>query len=637
MIPRSILCLALAAVLSDPARASDLESYDFADLSLEELGSIQVTSVSKRSQPLADAPGSIYVITAEAIRRSGVTTLAEAMRLAPNLQVSRVDARNYAVAARGFNNPFQNKLLVLIDGRTVYSPLFSGVYWDAQDVVLEDIDRIEVISGPGATLWGSNAVNGVINILTKSADATQGGLAAAGASHLERHGVVRYGGTSAGGASYRIYGKSSAADDTRTAAGISIPTGWDRRQTGFRTDWGDVNRRLTLQGDAYTGDLRQFGTRDIRIGGANLLGHMTNRLDDGSLFNIQAYWDYTKRDQPLAFVEHLHTLDLQVQHALKPGRNHDLVWGGGYRVAFDDVVNESNFAFLPGDLTMRWGNLFVQDEVALRDNLHVTGGLKLEHNSYTGIEFLPTLRVAWKPSTNQLVWGAASRSVRSPSRIDRDFYSPANPAVVAGVPQYAVAGGPEFESEVANVVELGLRGQPSPTLSYSLTAFASRYDDLRTLEPNPNGPGLVFANLGRGRTHGLEAWGSWQIRRTWRLSGGFVVQRVRTELKAGSQDATGTTGLATADPSHFWSLRSSHDLADDQELDFTLRHTSSLPNPRVPSYTALDIRYAWKLRRDLELSIVGQNLLDRRHAEFGAEPGRSEFERSLFVKLFWQQ
>jgi iron complex outermembrane receptor protein len=620
-----------------PGRAAPWDASAVADLSLEEIAQVQVTSVSKKAELLIDAPASVFVITGEDIRRSGASSLPEAMRLAPNLQVARVDARNYAITARGFNSPFANKLLVLIDGRTVYSPLFSGVFWDAQDVVLEDIDRIEVISGPGATMWGANAVNGVINVITKTAGATQGGLAGIGAGKDERNGVARYGGSLDNGGHYRVYGKYAENDDTRNAAGTQIPTGWRRKQTGFRTDWDNANRSFTLQGDAYDGALHQFMTRDIGIAGANLLGRMDTRLADGSEASLQAYWDYTERRQPNAFIEHLNTLDLQFQHALKAGKVHGIIWGGGYRLALDRVKNDVAFAFLPGSLNMHWGNVFVQDEIALRDNLRLTLGAKLENNNYTGTEFLPTARLAWKPASDKLVWGSASRSVRAPSRIDRDFFSPTNPPMANGAPLYTVAGGPDFESEVANVLEIGYRAQPTPTLSYSVTAFYSEYDRLRTLDLNPNGFGTVFMNGAEGRSRGMEMWGTWRPVQRWRLSAGLVAQRVRTTLKPGSQDITGGTGLDTSDPSHYWMLRSSYDIAQGKELDLTLRRVGGLSNPSVPAYTAVDLRYGWEIRRGLELSVLGQNLFDRTHTEFGAPPGRSEVERSVFVKLLWRQ
>ncbi|MES2535850.1 MAG: TonB-dependent receptor [Pseudomonadota bacterium] len=626
--------LLLTALL--PVHAAQAAARDLAELSIEELANIRITSVSKKAETLADAPASIFVITGEDIRRSGATTLPEALRQAPNLQVARVDARNYAISARGFNSPFANKLLVLIDGRAAYTPLFSGVFWDAQDVVLEDVARIEVISGPGATLWGANAVNGVINVITKGAADTQGVLATAGAGKNEKNGVLRYGGVLDNGGHYRVYGKYADNGDTQRADGVTVATGWQRKQTGFRSDWGNTNRNVTLQGDAYQGALHQFGTPDIDIKGANLVGRMNTTLDDGSEVSLQAYWDYTSRNQPLAFVEHLHTLDVQLQHSIKLAKSHELVWGAGYRLALDRVENGNAFAFLPASLNMHWANVFIQDEITFADNLRLTAGLKVEDNNYTGVEFLPTLRLAWKPAQNHLVWGSASRSVRTPSRIDRDFFSPTNPAVVNGVSRFALAGGPDFESEIANVAELGYRVQPSSTVSYSATAFYSRYDRLRTLEPNPNGFGAVFSNGAEGKARGIEMWGTWRALPAWRLSGGLVAQRVSTTLKPGRRDLSGATGLASSDPAHYWMLRSSFDIAQGQELDIAVRRSGSLGSPAVPAYTTMDMRYGWKISRDLELSVVGQNLLDRSHPEYGAAAARSEYDRNVFVKVLWR-
>lgn len=635
---RTLLAGCAAALLSAPAAADvPLQSRDMAELSLEELANIQITSVSKRSESLSDAAASIFVITGNDIRRAGATSLPEALRLAPNLQVARVDARNYAVTARGFSSPFENKLLVLIDGRTVYSPLFSGVFWDVQDVVLEDVERIEVISGPGATLWGANAVNGVINIITKPAAATQGTLLSATAGEHDHNGAVRYGGSLGADGHYRAYAKHAENDDTRTAAGNTVPTGWHRDQAGFRTDWGDTARGVTVQGDVYDARLRQAATADIRVAGANLLGRVNRTFADGSSATVQLYWDHTERDQPRAFHEHLDTFDLQLQHAVHVAGNHHVVWGGGYRLGHDRVENGPVFSFLPGTLNLRWANLFAQDEIALADDLRVTAGLKVEDNNYTGVEVLPTLRVAWNPRPAALVWSSLSRAVRAPSRIDRDFYSPSTPRVVGGVPQYGFAGGPDFASETAKVFELGYRAQPLPSLSYSTTLFFSRYDKLRTLEPNPHGPGAVFENLADGLTRGIEAWATWQVADAWRLSGGGVVQRVGTSLDPGSRDLSGTTGLFTSDPSHYWSIRSSYDLGGGHEFDVALRHVGALPRPAVPAYTAVDVRYGWRVRPGLDLSLIAQNLFDARHAEWGAAATRSEYERALAVRLVWSR
>lgn len=632
-VAASVLSLLLAAVTM-PVLAATPDTLELLGLSLEELATIRVTSVSGKSESLAEAPASIYVIAADDIQRSGATTLPEVLRLAPNLQVAQVDARSYAITARGFNGPLTNKLLVLIDGRIVYSPLFSGVFWDAQDVVLEDIERIEVISGPGSTLWGANAVNGVINVITRSAADSQGTLALAGAGSEQKTGVLRHGGTLANGGHYRVYGKHAEHDDTERADGSSTLTGWRRQQAGFRADWEQRGDVITLHGDAYDGSLHQQGTQDIRIAGANLAGHLSRTLGDGSDLRVQAYWDYTERKHPGTFAERLNIIDLDFQHTLQPLGKHNVIWGGGYRRADDRVKNEAAFAFRPAAEVMHWTNLFVQDEVEMRENLRLTAGLKLEHNNYTGTEFLPTLRLAYKPTEGRLLWAAATRSVRVPSRVDRDFYAPAVPMMVGGEPRFMIAGGPDFDSEVANVVEFGYRVQSSPSVSWSATAFYASYDKLRTLERNPSGFDSVVGNQAEGRVQGVELWGKWQVKPAWRLSGGAVVQSVDASLKPGSTDASGTTVPAPADPSHYWTLRSTHDISSNKELDFSIRRVGALP--AVPAYTSADVRFAWKVRRNLELSIVGRNLLDKSHPEFGAAPLRSEIERSVFIKLLWR-
>lgn len=628
MLPH--LAAALAVTVALPALATvAVDSTNFANLSLEELGDIQVTSVSRRVERLADVAASVFVIRSDEIRRAGATTLPEALRLAPNLQVARVDARNYAITARGFNSPFANKMLVLVDGRTVYSPLFSGTFWDAQDVVLADIERIEVISGPGATVWGANAVNGVINIITRKAGETQGGLLTAGGDRLQRTGAARFG-APLGRGHYRLYAKHASADDTRNAAGLSTRTGWQRSQAGFRVDL----PQLTLSGDAYKGDLHQAGTRDIFIKGANLLSRSSWNLGSGSDLRVQAYIDHTSRDQPGAFVEHLNTFDVDLQHTWSAGQ-HVLVWGGGHRKAYDRLANGPAFAFLPARRQLAWTNLYAQDEFRV-DALRITAGLKLERNSYTGLEHLPYLSAAWDGIKDHLLWASLARAVRVPSRIDHDLYAPSNPPVVAGVPRYTLAGGPDFVSETAKVAQLGWRGEPLPRTHFAVTLYYSEYDRLRTLEPNTMGAGAVFMNKGEGDTRGVELSGSWDISPSWRLSAGHVSQHANLRAKPGSMDAAGATGLANNDPGSWSIVRSSHDLSGNVELDLTLRRVGSLPRPVVPAYRALDVRLGWEIRPDLELAVIAHNLLASGHAEFGAPAARSIIERSVFGRLTWR-
>jgi len=611
--------------------AAAVTQRSLADLSLEELANIEITSVSRRAERLSDAAASVYVITSEAIRRSGATSLPQALRLAPNLQVAQIDASQYAITARGFNNAIGNKLLVLIDGRTVYTPFFSGVFWDQQDLVLADIDRIEVISGPGATLWGANAVNGVINVITRTAQATQGTQLVAEGGAREAQVSLRHGGELPGSGRYRVYAKRTLRQNTLDENGAALSDGWDSRQIGFRGDWSPMAGQagqFTLQGDAYEGQAEPqsflgIPFAPIEVSGFNLLARWDQRLEDGSSLRIQAYFDQTRRDDALIYRPKMDVTDIEFQHGLQwPGQK--LVWGGGYRRSRDDIQPAFFFGFHPAQKVMSWKNLFVQDEIALGAEVDLTLGMKFEHNSYTGTESLPSARLAWKLANEQLLWAALSRAVRAPARLDRDISLP--PA-----PPYIIAGGPDFVSEVATVTELGWRATPTPGFSFSITAFHHAWDKLRSGQLPPN---ALVQNMIEGTTHGIEAWANWQLMPAWRISAGLTTLRENLHVKAGSTDPVGPSALGN-DPNYQWSLRSAFNIAADQELDIAVRRVAALPKPTVPAYSAVDLRYGLQLSDGLTLSVVGQNLFDRRHAEFGEAPVRSEFRRSLLFQLRW--
>lgn len=606
-----------------------------ADLTLEQLAALPVNTVSKSDRPVADAPASIYLITESAIRRAGSSSLPEALRLAPNLQVARIDAGNYAITARGFNNPFANKLLVMIDGRTIYSPLFSGVFWDAQDVVLEDLDRIEVVSGPGGTLWGANAVNGVINIVSRSAADTQGEMLSVGVSSQEHQAVARYGGAIAGQGHYRVYAKHTVHDDTRSAAGLSTRSGLQRTQSGFRMDLGDADELLTVQGDVYSGRERQLGADDFEITGANLLTRKRWKYSPVSNITLQAYVDHSQRYQPEDLSQHLNTIDLDAHHEWNSGRYHRLVWGGGYRFMSDHVAEEPNFRFVPDDRDMEWFNLFVQDEIPVGDRVRVRLGSKLEKNPFTGWEVMPAAQIAWSATVNTLVWSSVSRVVRTPARFERELFSPSDPPVVDGIPQYHIQGAPGFTSEVMNVVELGYRGRAGESLTWSLTGFHSKYDSLRTLELSSGTTGLVFGNQASGTSRGLEAWGSWQVSPDWRLHGGVLLQDFDLALAPGSNDLSASTSMAYADPDYSGLLQSHWRFSDSIELNATLRHVDRLEVSGVPAYTALDTHLQWSPAPRLQLSLGARNLLGDSHAEFGRSPARNVYERAIFGKIVW--
>jgi iron complex outermembrane receptor protein len=614
----SALLLAAACLGTAAPAAAQNRLASLADLSLEQLANVEVTSVSKRAQRLADVAGSVYVISAEDIRRSGSSTLPEVLRLAPNLHVARADANQWAISARGFNSTLANKMLVLVDGRTVYSPLFSGVFWETQDLLLEDMERIEVLSGSGGTLYGSNAVNGVINIITRSAADTQGALATAGLGTDERIIGGRYGSASQGGTAWRAWAKHGRRDNTELENGAAIRDASRRTHAGFRTDRAETDSHLTVQGDLYESRIDQAPSAR-RVSGFNLLGRYTHTLGGGQAQWL-AYFDRAERRQPGAVNDTLDTLELEFQHQLQAGSRHELLWGGGWRLQHDRVsnLNPAALALLPARKRLHLANLFVQDEWEVRPGLRLTLGLKAEHNSYTGLEWLPNARLAWEVAPDHLLWAAASRAVRAPARVDRDFFSP------------AIAGGPNFQSEVARVYEIGLRGQPRANLSYSATLFHHDFDRLRSLDPGPGG--LTLNNNYRGSLSGIETWAQWRPQDRWRLQAGYTHQRLRLASAPGTSPLLAPSTLGN-DPRHRFTLGSSWDIGNSMELDLQLRRVGALPSPAVPAYTALDLRWGWRPRADLELSVALRNLTDSAHVEWG---NRVEYGRSLYFKAVWR-
>lgn len=604
---------------------------DLSAMSLEDLANVEISSVSKRPERLTSAAASVYVITREDIRRSGYISIPDILRLAPNLDVARQDASTYAVSARGFNSTTANKLLVLIDGRSSYTPLFSGVFWDVQDTFIEDIERIEVISGPGGTLWGANAVNGVINIITRHTRDTTGGLVSLAASGQERNAGARWGGRLGEEASFRVYAKGLQRDSTSRASGASARDDFKDRQVGFRVDARHLNNTFTVQGDAYDGSIDQAVNARKQVDGANLLVRWNKAMEDGSTLQVQSYLDHSRRSYPGTFAETLDTIDLEAQHSFTWRGKHQILWGGGYRRSRDAVGNTAALAFLPANLRLTLANVFAQDTIALSERLRLTVGAKFERNNYTGLEFQPNARLAWQLSDQSLLWTALSRAVRTPSRLDRELFSP-------GIPPFTgLAGGPDFQSEKLTAFEIGYRAQPSPRWSYSVTAFRHRYDDLRSLESiSPSGgPPAVIANLMEGRAHGIEAWGSWRAADWWRLSVGLNTLNKSLHFKPGSRDIGGLQGAGN-DPPRKFMLRSAMNLGPHGEFDVNVRSVAARPNPAVPSHVALDIRWAWQFSRDVELSLTGFNLLERRHPEFGALATRGETARTFLVKLLWK-
>jgi iron complex outermembrane receptor protein len=616
------LCAQSGAAHAPPSAAG------LSRLSIEELADIEVSSVSKRPERLADAAAAVYVITHEDITRAGVLTIPEALRLAPNLQVARINSNSYAISARGSNNSSANKLLVMIDGRSVYTPLHSGVFWDMQDVMLEDVDRIEVISGPGGTLWGANAVNGVINIVTRSSQQTQGTFARISAGNDARGGALRHGWKLGEDTSLRAYAKVSRFEATHTASDTLVADAWNMNQLGFRSDGGRNGTAWTLQGDAYEGKAKAAGTPDRRVSGANLLMRWNRALGEGRGLQVQAYLDHYSRKQPGVFSQDLSSFDLDLQYHFPWGQGHELVWGGGVRQHHDSTTGSPVLAFVPADSRLRLINTFVQDTLPLGEHVKLTLGAKLEHNSYSGLEVQPSVRLAWKIDERRLLWSALSHAVRTPSRLDRDFHVFINLA-----PPYSgtLQGGPGFVAERLTAYELGYRAQPTPRTTFSVSAYYNDYDRLRSVEPAGAGA-FVLGNKVALRAAGIEMWGSMQVSDNWRLSAGYNRLHERWRFTAGSGDP-GSASAGGNDPRYQASLRSSLSLPRDATLDVGVRAVGALPNPAVPSYVALDARLGWVLKPGIELSLAGFNLSDSRHVEFGSGAGASHLGRHFLLGL----
>ena len=634
--------LLAALLLTLPAHAEEAARHaEIADLSIEELANIDVTSVSRRPERLQDAPASVFVITAEDIRRSGARNLVEALNLAPNLQAARGSNANAFISARGMNgtsNSPANKLLVMIDGRSVYSPLFSGMFWDEPDVMLEDVERIEVISGPGGTLWGVNAVNGVINITTRHARDTQGDLLVLRADDNGAQAAFRHGGAMDGG-HWRAYGKVFGLGHGERASGRAIDDDWTQGQVGWRGDWERGAERFSVNANAWRGREGQpapgviaapgasTGLDDIQLHGANVTGRWEHVLDGGGSVTAQAYYDYRYRKVPPTFTDAVDILDLQLQHALPAHGRHRIVWGGEYRTSRDHVDNSRFVAFLPARDTQTWASLFAQDEVALRDDLRLTAGVRWERNPYTGTEFLPNLRLSWRATPGHAFWAAVSRTVRAPSRLDVDAWVP-------GAPPYLLAGGRTVRSETARVLELGYRGQAGQIVSYSVTAFRNLYDHLRTQDLTPARQ-IVFGNLMEGQARGIEAWGNVQVTQAWRLAAGATLLHEEFALKPGSRDQ-GSLMTTGRDPAYTAQLRSSHAIDAARELELAVRRNGALGFPYVPAYWAVDARFGWRFAPGMALSVIGTNL-NGGHAEYGVASVRTEVPRTVGIKFTWQR
>ena len=635
MYAGAVAAVLAGALLAPAARAAEAATVDgkgvedLRNLSIEELANLKVTSVAKRAEPISEAPAAVYVITREDIRRSGATSLPEILRLAPNLEVAQINGYYYAITARGFNSfEASNKLLVLIDGRSVYSPVHSGVFWENLDVMASDIERIEVVSGPAGTLWGANTVNGVINITTRHSADTQGPLIEAVAGNQERSASARVGGKIGDLATFRVYATSFHREGLPKAPGDPSSDAFRGNQAGFRVDGQHDADTLTLTGDAYANKVETPGGE--QLSGENINARWSRQLSPTSSLSVEAYYDMFRRSITGVFFDHLQTFDVQAQQNLSFGERHQFVWGAGIRRWRDDFDVTGPFGFLEPRKNLDLANIFAQDEIALRPDLKLTLGLKLENNNYSGSDWMPNARLAWTVDSQTLLWGAVSRGVRTPSRIDRELQ---------GLGILVPSDG--FRSETVVAYELGYRGRPTTNTTLSVSAFYNVYDDLRTDELTGGGFPLILANGLKGDTYGVEVWGSWAVTDWWRLKGGFNTLKKDLRLKPGHSDVSSYQEAGT-DPNYQAQVRSQMNLADSWTLDVALRDVGRVRQPAtgvqlVKAYAEADARIGWRLRDDLELSLAGFNLLNPRHLEINdtsTAPLRW-IPRTYYLSLRW--
>ncbi len=666
---KTIVAMAVALSLQGSNRAmADMGQPDLTSASLEELMNIQVTSVSKKPEALSQAGASVFVITAEDIRHSGAANIPDLLRMVPGVDVARIDANTWAISIRGFNSRYAQKLLVMIDGRTVYSPGFSGVYWDQQGVPLEDIDRIEVIRGPGGTIWGANAVNGVINIITRTAADTQGGLLTAGTGSEESaESLVQYGGKAGSKGQYRVFGRYFKVESSPLVTGENGFDGWHGTQGGFRSDW-DLSPRdtLTVQGNLFgtsegqtittlfRNNLPELYTLNDKIAVAtgNVMGVWKHTFSNGSDATVQAYYDRFRRwDQALDI---LHTGDLDFQYHFHAGAHHEIVTGTTYRITDHSYTQGYEMVFGSGHRVDTLVSTFFQDQILLTRKLSLTLGSKFEHNDYTGFEYEPSAQLVWTPARHQTVWASASRAIRQPSWLDisSDLVAASVPLPDGSVGLVKIFGNPQVQAEELRDLEIGYRSQLLKNLSFDITGFNSYYRNLETyapaapfFQPLPLPGYLVlpsyYGNLGRAHDYGIDFSASWDPAPWWRLSPGFSMLHMDTAV-AGSSGAQLVSSPGNS-PKYQAQIRSQFNFPKGWEWDTSAYYVSALGSgivntAPVPSYTRLDTRVGWSATEHVQFSVAGQNLLTPRHIEFldGYQVVPTYVERNVVGRITWR-
>ncbi len=654
------LCLWTAA----PCAATETppeKVLDFTDLSLEELKNVEIVTASKTPERLSEIPAAVYVITQEDIRRSGANSIPEILRLAPGVQAARVTSTEWDVNIRGLNELYSNKLLVLIDGRSVYTPIFSGVFWDMQDVVIEDIERIEVIRGPGAAVWGANAVNGVINIITKSAAETDGTLLAATGGTEEGVGTVRYGDRVNAGLTYRLYlkyfSRGELAGEWNRLNDIQPSSNWDSWRAGWRMDWRrDAGETFTFQGDAFTS---RYDTEVERIiltepyiseesdtsesSGGHLLGRWERRLSGASDMSLQLFYDraYKEYNPGTSTVD---TLDLDGVYHYAGFSRHDIVCGLGFRHISDRFGNSYEIAIHPERLDQQILSAFIQDEVRLLpDRLSMTLGAKFEHNDYTGFEVQPSVRFLLSADDSQTFWTAVSRAVRVPSRLERDVEGnlliPGNGS--DGPVTVNEFGNPDLKAETLVAYELGYRVQPADNFWLDAAIFFNDYDDLITLKPGEEcllsdgeddcGVPLYYDNVMEGEAWGIELAADWAPVRKLRFKAAYTFLETKLNYNPSAADDLEYISFGAEPPRNQFSLRAMADVTPAVEFDLWFRYVDRLADNDVDDYNTLDARLAWRATDHVTLSVTGQNLFDSRHSEYS----EYEVKRSVYGKIEW--
>ncbi|WP_200329896.1 TonB-dependent receptor plug domain-containing protein [Thiocystis violacea] len=630
--------IGLAVLLSPEVRAADPDLQALKGLSLEQLADLQVSIVSKRPERLADSAAAVYVLTEDDIRRSGYTSIPELLRLIPGFNVARIDTAEWAITTRGFNGRFANKLQVMIDGRSVYTPLFSGVFWEAFDTLLEDIERIEVIRGPGASSWGANAVNGVVNIITKHAAETQGTLISGYAGNAQRGGAARYGAPVGEHGYLRLYAKY---DDRLAEPNLVEPnlTGllddddFSASRLGFRGDWDLApTDNLTLQGDVQSSD-----AEDPWLSGGNLMLQWDHARASGATDTLRIYYDRSDLETGIDnenLTEDLDTIETEYRHRFATLGRHDLNAGLGYRWYNSRIDGSDLNGADPAERQFDLLSAFVQDEIRLlAERWYLTLGTKLEHNDFTGFEIQPSIRTRWNPRPDATLWAAVSRAVRTPSRGELDLFGESaalsGDSAVLGLPiVFRSTGVSVMESETLNAYEAGWRWRPTPVLGFDLALFYNDYDELRTLELSAAELSLVPYprwvidttpdNRLKGQTYGADLVVDWRPSDTLKLQAWYSLMRMDLQPDAVSTDPEAAV-LAGRYPQQEAGLRAGLDLRSDLELDLYARFVDQLPDFDVDAYLELDARLAWRLDPKVTVALVGRNLLNPSHLEYGDE------------------